>query len=194
MGKNLEPSKVAMELVGVLREIWDDDDFVLGVIVNAENDYGWHELLEYIQYMKKERKEVNVADIILKSLEVSELPDELIDVDINNEAEFAQRYAYTNQKVGNLMHDSDDKEYSCPKKYLRCWLEYDQKLTSIIIRKLEQEGAKISLKKGTRYAVMPFMERNGYIDGSGWWVKDDESAGRIINYGVYSGGGRSVES
>lgn len=25
---------------------------------------------------------------------------------------------------------------------------------------------------GTHYIVLPFMERNGFLDGSGWWIPD----------------------
>ena len=27
---------------------------------------------------------------------------------------------------------------------------------------------------GTFRAVMPFMERNGYRNGTGWWIRKDE--------------------
>ena len=48
--------------------------------------------------------------------------------------------------------------------------EYEEKIYEI----LRNEG--ITIPQTARIKVLrPFMKRNGYIDGSGWWIKDKES-------------------
>lgn len=45
------------------------------------------------------------------------------------------------------------------------------------ILKLENDSGKanhILSGIGTYYIVKPFMLRNGYHDGSGWWIENDE--------------------
>ena len=58
------------------------------------------------------------------------------------------------------------------------WKTLDSELCSRIISILENENLEDSpLRKqegkGTHYVVTPFMLRNGYIDGAGWWVYQD---------------------
>ena len=56
------------------------------------------------------------------------------------------------------------------------WWSFQQELYTKIIVILKEENAagktkhKIS-NKGLHYVILPFMERNGYRDGAGWWVK-----------------------
>ena len=36
---------------------------------------------------------------------------------------------------------------------------------------LEDYTTYVTAGIGLRYIIKPFMERNGYRDGAGWWVK-----------------------
>ena len=44
--------------------------------------------------------------------------------------------------------------------------EYEAKIFDV----LRREGVAIP-KTGRIYVLKPFMKRNGYIDGNGWWIK-----------------------
>lgn len=48
--------------------------------------------------------------------------------------------------------------------------EYEEKIFEI----LRSEGITIP-KTGRIHVLKPFMKRNSYIDGNGWWIKDNHA-------------------
>lgn len=57
------------------------------------------------------------------------------------------------------------------------WEELEMELYREIERILLEEnrnGANHDMTvTGRHYRILPFMERNGYRDGSGWWIKNE---------------------
>lgn len=110
-------------------------------------------------------------------------PDDIncLITDSMTEYEIAIIQAEVHNKIGNMMHELDSvegNEYDKLKKDFKAWENIDKKLFSMIVNILKKENETAGSNHvlsgiGTYYIVKPFMERNGYIDGSGWWVKDN---------------------
>lgn len=84
-----------------------------------------------------------------------------------------------NYQVGMLMHECDESNDPWVKYSYSLWWELYLELKDEIVPRL----AKDNLEKGSNhqtdgggyhYLIKPFMERNGYRDGSGWWIKQNE--------------------
>lgn len=91
-----------------------------------------------------------------------------------NEYNLAVAFADTNNKVGWLMHDSDE-DYAVS-VLVDKWYELYIQLFNMILKILTDENrlkkTNHQLEGGTHYIAKPFMERNGYYDGGGWWIKE----------------------
>ena len=99
--------------------------------------------------------------------------------EFNTESGLAIALAQANMKVGWLLHELSDPDKRYVSRVIIVfddWRELYEELHSRIIAILKEENesgkAKHNLEE-TRghYVIMPFMERNGYRDGSGWWVR-----------------------
>ena len=96
-----------------------------------------------------------------------------------DEAGIATALAHVSNKTEWLMHDLDELEepaLSLTYTVYDEWWALNKELyeTDITILKEENASGKSKhriTKNGLHYVVMPFMERNGYRDGAGWWVK-----------------------
>ena len=53
-------------LIGMLRDIWDDKEFVLGVVTNLETDEERQAVIDYIQ----NNEEVTTEELVLLSLDI----------------------------------------------------------------------------------------------------------------------------
>jgi len=88
----------------------------------------------------------------------------------------ADSYAVVSNHLGMLMHEIDnDDPWGAEAFY--AWQEVEDELYHQILSVLKAEDAEeterlLSAGKGTHHVVMPFMIRNGYRDGSGWWIED----------------------
>ncbi|MDD6175969.1 MAG: hypothetical protein PUC59_09475 [Firmicutes bacterium] len=56
------------------------------------------------------------------------------------------------------------------------WWKLEKELYAEIIRRLEEENrtkgtAHVTGGIGLHYIIRPFMQRNGFRDAAGWWVK-----------------------
>ncbi len=51
------------------------------------------------------------------------------------------------------------------------WFALSDKLRNMIFDILKSEGVEIP-DKGQIVVLEPFMKRNGFINGSGWWIKE----------------------
>lgn len=84
-------------------------------------------------------------------------------------------------KTGWLGHDIDDpdNDEDINSRIIEehdAWWVLEKELYVEIIRRLEEENrtkgtAYVTAGIGLHYIIKPFMERNGYRDGAGWWVK-----------------------
>lgn len=97
-----------------------------------------------------------------------------------SEADLAVLYAGAFNKAGWLMHDLDDEDADINKeRVFREWDAIEEELRGRIIAILEQEDpekirSQLSSGQGYYNIVKPFMLRNGFADGNGWWIKNDE--------------------
>ena len=70
------------------------------------------------------------------------------------------------------MHETDDDHWAI--YALEEWYNIEQILLDRIYAILIAEGSLLEHhKRGWLPIVEPFMERNGYYDGSGWWAKHE---------------------
>lgn len=97
-----------------------------------------------------------------------------------SEAELAVLYAGAFNKAGWLMHDLDDEDADIsPERLYQEWSAIEKELRIRIVAILEQEDSgkirsQIASRIGYYNIVKPFMLRNGFADGNGWWIKNDE--------------------
>ena len=97
----------------------------------------------------------------------------------SSEADFATALAMVHNQSGWLSHDLDELEEPEHSKALAIfneWWELQKELYDkiIVILKSENASGKANHRiadKGLHYVILPFMERYGYRDGAGWWVK-----------------------
>lgn len=80
-----------------------------------------------------------------------------------------------NNKCGWYVHDCDEDEKYIP--IYNAWWKLYQELVAQgfeILEKENEEGiANHDLSDiGLHYKIKPIMERNGFIDGNGWWFRD----------------------
>lgn len=94
----------------------------------------------------------------------------------------AKIFAKTSNQTGKLFHmvDDPDKSFEENEKYLEesnLWWDFYIELLEEIKARL----TKSNKENGTAYATekapfsktaKPFMEQNGYCDGSGWWIEN----------------------
>lgn len=90
------------------------------------------------------------------------------------EKNLATAFANVSNKVGWLLHEADSSwEY---RDKLHNWMELEIELYYFIFDILSKENengfSNHKLSGGAQYIAEPFMNRNGYIDGGGWWIKE----------------------
>lgn len=91
-------------------------------------------------------------------------------------------YASVSNKTGWIGHDigepeNDEETNNRLKKELDEWWKLEKELYAEIVSRLQKENAEkgttyITSGKDMWYIVKPFMERNGFRDGAGWWVDE----------------------
>ena len=109
--------------------------------------------------------------------------------DHDNERGLAVAMARVNNKVGLLYHDLNDPDvpYNLELKTIfNEWWSLEKELDEKIIKILHEENASGKAnhniaEKGLHYVIMPFMERNGFRDGAGWWVEKSKENNRARN-------------
>lgn len=99
----------------------------------------------------------------------------------DSDERLAAAMAATHNKTAWLGHDLDDEGYSAEElermeKEYDTWQTLEKELIGEISKRLKNENVKkgtrhITKGSGTYYVVKPFMERNGFTNGCGWWVK-----------------------
>lgn len=86
--------------------------------------------------------------------------------------QLAQIFAIVANHAGNLMCDLQDSRDQWLSHAFYQWDEVESLLLGMILDRLILEGnLSEKPKTGTHYAIIPFMLRNGYRNGSGWWLQ-----------------------
>lgn len=104
----------------------------------------------------------------------SRIADDMSDADV------AALYADVSNKIGGLLHHADDPDYRSQwdviDQSLAMWEELEDllfnKIVGILGHENESGSHHVLSGIGTHYIVLPFMERNSFLDGSGWWIPD----------------------
>lgn len=99
--------------------------------------------------------------------------------DHNTDTDLASALAEVNDHVGLLGHELDEVEDRWLLYAFESWWEVELELYDLIFDSMEQSNQRGETEynlsqEGLYYRVKPFMERNGYRDGSGWWIKLEE--------------------
>ena len=92
----------------------------------------------------------------------------------HDETGLAQAFAATSNKFWWVEDNEYDYEEGTPEHQEACritdsWGELMDKLKEEIFVILRSEGVVIP-ERGQNAVLSPFMERNGYYDGNGWWI------------------------
>lgn len=95
---------------------------------------------------------------------------------VTGEKTIAASYAVISNHLGMLMHEIDDDDPWGAEAFY-AWQEVSNELYYRILSVLKAEDAEeterlLSAGKGTHHVVKPFMLRNGYRDGNGWWIEN----------------------
>lgn len=97
---------------------------------------------------------------------------------INNEGELAQIYAVVENKAwwyADEIYDYENGsiEYERSVRIMDEWFEFAEEIRKDIFKILRSEGIEIP-DTGQITVLRPFMLRNGYYDGDGWWIAKTE--------------------
>ena len=102
------------------------------------------------------------------------------------DANLATAYAQVSNQVGWIGHevddpDNDEKTNKSIMERFEKWWALDKEIQQTIFTRIEaynkEHGTNYPTSgKGTHYLIEPFMNMNGYRDGSGWWMEDDKEA------------------
>ncbi len=99
----------------------------------------------------------------------------------NTDDAVADIMAAVSNKTGWIGHDIGDPEND-EEMNARiiaehdAWWALEKELYAEIIRRIEEENrtkgtSYVTGGIGLYYIIKPFMERNGYQDGAGWWIR-----------------------
>ena len=101
-------------------------------------------------------------------------------LDNTKERDLAEAFAQVSNKAGMLSHTIDEINDVWLSEAFDKWsdLEHELSIKIIAIFGDEDKNCYASYKTpcmGLHYIVLPFMERNGYHNGSGWWTKNESN-------------------
>ena len=86
----------------------------------------------------------------------------------------ADAYAVVDTHVWLLMHEMNSMDAWIYEAY-DGWKDVEEKIRKQICSILRREkSAHCLCGLGTHYIVKPFMERYGYQDSGGWWIKKSD--------------------
>lgn len=130
-----------------------------------------HEIAEHFVIMGDNYLDIKEIDVLKASFE-----------DDNSDSNLARILAIVNNQSGKLGYIADDPANSpeVTEKYLKesdIWWDFLIELTTEVKLRLEKSNLLSNTNYqlediGTYYLVKPFMEQNGYHDGSGWWIEN----------------------
>ena len=103
--------------------------------------------------------------------------------------DLAEAIALTCNKVGHLFHLVEEDEDSGNE--FDEWLGLERELCREV---LARDGVAPGEGPGLMGRIAPFMERNGYRDACGWWVRDEGGADQDVAGGICPECGSDLES
>ena len=97
----------------------------------------------------------------------------------NSDADLACALAEVNDHAGLLGHELDEIEDRWLLYAYETWWEVELELYDLIFDSMKRSNQRGETEYNLTqeelyYCFKPFMERNGYRDGAGWWVKLEE--------------------
>ena len=97
----------------------------------------------------------------------------------STDPDLALALAEVNNHVGLLGHELDDVDDPWLAYAFESWYELELELYDLIFESMRQSNQRGETnynlsQEGIYYRVKPFMEKNGFQDGAGWWVKADK--------------------
>jgi len=108
----------------------------------------------------------------------------------HTDPDLATALAEVNNHVGLLGHELDEVDDPWLVYAFDAWYEIELELYDLIFESMRKSNQRSETdynlnQEGLYYRVKPFMEKNGFQDGAGWWVKSDkELRGPIIIIGL----------
>ncbi len=103
----------------------------------------------------------------------------------------AEAIALTWSKAGHLMHLAEEDEVFAGE--FEEWFDLEKNLCQRAIEILASEGHDVDRAHGLFGVIAPFMERNGYRDACGWWVRVDEYESLPEAHGICPACGAELE-
>lgn len=99
--------------------------------------------------------------------------------DHSEDSDLAVALAEVSNHTGRLGHELDETDDHWLVYAHEAWWELEKELYDRIISSMKQANlngeANYNLKLAGLYNVVkPFMEKNGFRDGSGWWLPNKE--------------------
>ena len=96
----------------------------------------------------------------------------------SSDQNLAMALAEVHNRVGILGHELDETDDHWLIYAYEAWWEVEKELYDLIVasmRHSNQQGkTNYNLSQtGLHWLVKPFMEKNGFRDGTGWWVQTD---------------------
>lgn len=107
----------------------------------------------------------------------------------NTDPDLALALAEVHNHVGILGHELDEMDDHWLLYAFEAWWEVEKELYDLIVasmRHSNQQGkTTYNLSQpGLHWLVKPFMEKNGFRDGTGWWVHTEpETDGTVVMLG-----------
>lgn len=98
--------------------------------------------------------------------------------DSPSECSLAEAIAVACGKAGHLMHLVEEDDGLAEE--LGEWSELEERLWRMALDALARDGVAPGKGPGMMRIIAPFMERNGYVDASGWWVRADGDCEDVI--------------
>jgi len=97
---------------------------------------------------------------------------------IQTEEELAELFAATDNKARWICDDIYDfeeetEEYVAARENIDRWFAIADALKDRIFKILKEEGIEIP-ERGQIFVLEPFMLRNGFVDGCGWWIEESQ--------------------
>ena len=95
-------------------------------------------------------------------------------------ADLATAMAQAHNRLGYISHDLDELEGDelfqakdiFDEQDTLCRELYDKIISILKEEKASGKSAHTFMDKGLHYVIKPFMERYGYYDDAGWWIKE----------------------
>lgn len=110
--------------------------------------------------------------------------------DNHTDPDLATALAEVNNRVGLLGHELDEADDPWLVYAFEAWYEIESELYDLIFESMRESNQRGETsynlnQEGLHHRVAPFMERNGFQDGAGWWVKSNEKLrGPVILIGL----------